>query len=420
MLDITNLSVRYGQHPALKDASIHVGRGEIVVILGANGAGKSSLLKAISGISEGKVTGSVQMQGNELVDQSPDKIVEAGIALVPEGRGVFPDLTVQDNLKLGSHSHRARDDMESNLNRILSLFPKLRERSKQIVRTMSGGEQQMVAIGRAMMSNPAILTLDEPSLGLSPLLCKDLFQSLKAVRDAGIGILLVEQNAKQSLAIADRGYLIENGSIVHEAPAQALMNDPAVQAAYLGGATAGGHTAATKSKATKPAISTQPTTTAQIPMPTRPSTQNPSDIAAAALQKFARPAATPSQPPAAQPITAPKPAVPTPPPPAAPKPAQPVKTQPRDGPAGIDINNLVARARDTSAAQVSQRSNGHARPQSYPSAQTMNGVGHQPTPARSEVKMPDLTDTQDRLKSALAEIEEAAARARAYRPNRSK
>ena len=241
MLEVSGLTVRYGQHRALEDAAIRVGQGEIVVILGANGAGKSTLLKAVSGICEGKVEGSVRLEGTELMGMAPNKIVDEGLALVPEGRGVFPELTVRENLILGAYSARARDDEAANLERVYELFPKLAERGKQVVRTMSGGEQQMVAIGRAMMSNPKVLTLDEPSLGLSPLLSKELFQNLKKVRDIGLGVLLVEQNAKQSLAISDRGYLLENAHIVHEDSAKALMTDPAVQAAYLG---AGGGTTA--------------------------------------------------------------------------------------------------------------------------------------------------------------------------------
>lgn len=234
MLELSNVTVRYGQHRALEDASVKVAKGEIVVILGANGAGKSTLLKAASGICEGVVEGDIRLDGTHLANLPVNKIVDAGLALVPEGRGVFPELSVRENLALGAYAARARDDEKMTLERVTSLFPKLRERAHQIVGTMSGGEQQMVAIGRAMMSNPTILTLDEPSLGLSPLLSKELFQNLARVRDLGIGILMVEQNAKQSLAIADRGYLIENARVVHEDTAVNLMKDPAVQAAYLG------------------------------------------------------------------------------------------------------------------------------------------------------------------------------------------
>ena len=234
MLELSKVTVRYGQHRALEDASVKVSKGEIVVILGANGAGKSTLLKAASGICEGVVAGDIRLDGTNLAGLAANKIVDAGLALVPEGRGVFPDLTVRENLTLGAYAARARDDEKMTLDRVYGLFPKLAERSKQIVGTMSGGEQQMVAIGRAMMSNPTILTLDEPSLGLSPLLSKELFQNLARVRDLGIGVLMVEQNAKQSLAIADRGYLIENAHVVHQDSAENLMRDPAVQAAYLG------------------------------------------------------------------------------------------------------------------------------------------------------------------------------------------
>ena len=237
MLEVKNLSVAYGQHPSLNKVDIAVAQGEIVVILGANGAGKSTLLRAISGICEGKVDGQVKLAGRSLLGLSAAEIVEHGIALVPEGRGIFGDLNVKENLLLGAYSARARAKETENLDRVLQLFPKLGERKKQIVRTMSGGEQQMVAIGRAMMSAPEILMLDEPSLGLSPLLCKELFQNLASVKDLGIGVLLVEQNAKQSLAIGDRGYLLENTRITHDAPAAQLMNDPEVQKAYLGAAS---------------------------------------------------------------------------------------------------------------------------------------------------------------------------------------
>jgi branched-chain amino acid transport system ATP-binding protein len=234
MLEVSNVSASYGKHSALQDVSLRVGRGEIVVILGANGAGKSTLLRVISGICEGEVNGEVTLDSDRLTELSSDQIVERGIALVPEGRGIFGDLSVKENLLLGAYSNRARRDEDVNLVSVLKLFPKLQERQGQIVRTMSGGEQQMVAIGRAMMSAPQILLLDEPSLGLSPLLCQELFQNLKVVKNLGIGILLVEQNAKQSLAIADRGYLLENTRITHEDTAARLATDPAVQKAYLG------------------------------------------------------------------------------------------------------------------------------------------------------------------------------------------
>jgi branched-chain amino acid transport system ATP-binding protein len=397
MLEVRQLSASYGHHRALEGVSLRVEPGEIVVILGANGAGKSTLLKAISGICEGKVSGSITMSGHELVGERPDRIVEEGIALVPEGRGIFGDLTVEENLLLGAYPGRAKEEETANIDRVYTLFPKLRERRGQVARTMSGGEQQMVAVGRAMMSNPAVLTLDEPSLGLSPLLCKDLFQSLKRVGETGIGILLVEQNARASLAIADRGYLLENAHIIHEDSAAKLIGDPAVQKAYLGGAASAG---LRKGRAgTKPAPA--------MPAPSAPRPQSglsPTDIAAAAMQSFApRPVPAPAPPPAAaSPMAAPPARAPAQPP--APKRANGA-AQPRPGDVhGIEIDSLVARARDASSrkAQTPMR---HP-PQSIP----------QSTRAAPTTPMPDLAAHGDRLKQVLDEIEQAAARAQ----NRSK
>lgn len=236
-LSCRGVVVTYGQHPALRGVSVQVAPGELVVILGANGAGKSSLLNALAGLVPSQ-QGEMLLGQQQLTGLPPHRIVEAGLALVPEGRGIFGDLSVEENLKLGAYSKRARGQEQQNLALVYSLFPKLVERRRQIARTMSGGEQQMVAIGRAMMSAPAILMLDEPSLGLSPLLTSELFRSLRRVRDTGLGILLVEQNARQSLAIADRGYLLENGEIIGSDQASRLLADPAVQHAYLGGAAA--------------------------------------------------------------------------------------------------------------------------------------------------------------------------------------
>ncbi|MCO6390843.1 ATP-binding cassette domain-containing protein [Aliihoeflea aestuarii] len=235
MLEVHDLGVRYGRHIALDGVSLKVAKGEICVMLGANGAGKSSLLKAIAGMVSTMPGTKAVMNGKPITAMKAHKIVEEGIALVPEGRGIFGELTVAENLKLGAFAARARGDEAATLRRIYELFPRLAERKSQIARTMSGGEQQMVAIGRALMSKPDILMLDEPSLGLSPLLSKELFKSLKTVAATGVGILLVEQNARLSLKIADRGYLIENGLITGEDTAINLMNDPAVANAYLGG-----------------------------------------------------------------------------------------------------------------------------------------------------------------------------------------
>jgi len=234
MLETRNVSVFYGRHRALESVSATISKGEIVVMLGANGAGKSTFLRAIAGQTRKMDGSTVLMDGADITHQPPHEIVETGIALVPEDRGIFADLTVQENLALGAHPARARSLEAENLKHVLSLFPKLKERRKQQVRTMSGGERQMVAIGRAMMSAPTILLLDEPSLGLAPLLCSELFRTLSRIKDAGVGIFLVEQNAKQSLAIADRGYLLDNGHIVGADTAANLAKDEKVKAAYLG------------------------------------------------------------------------------------------------------------------------------------------------------------------------------------------
>jgi len=234
MLESHNVSVFYGRHRALENVSATVSKGEIVVMLGANGAGKSTYLRAIAGQTRKTDGGTVTIDGVDITHSAPHEIVETGIALVPENRGIFADLTVQENLVLGAHPRRARAREAENLKRVLMLFPKLTERRKQLVRTMSGGERQMVAIGRAMMSAPTILMLDEPSLGLAPFLCTELFRTLARIKEAGVGIFLVEQNAKQSLAIADRGYLLDNGHIVGADTAAALSKDEKVRAAYLG------------------------------------------------------------------------------------------------------------------------------------------------------------------------------------------
>jgi acyl-CoA reductase-like NAD-dependent aldehyde dehydrogenase/ABC-type branched-subunit amino acid transport system ATPase component len=234
MLEIARVSAAYGKHMALSGVDLVVGEAEIVVILGANGAGKSTLLKVIAGVVPHLAGSTISLGGRALTGLAPHEIVEAGIALVPEGRGVFAELTVAENLMLGAHPRRARADERKNHDAVLTLFPKLRERMGQAVRTMSGGEQQMVAIGRALMSAPEVLLLDEPSLGLSPLLAHELFDALVRIRAAGVSVLLVEQNARESLRIADRGYLLETGRIVGEGRADRLAADPAVREAYLG------------------------------------------------------------------------------------------------------------------------------------------------------------------------------------------
>ncbi len=243
MLDVSRLSVSYGKHLALDNVALSVGKSEIVVMLGANGAGKSSCLKALGGMVPHLPHAHIALAGVDIAALQPHDVVEAGLALVPEDRGIFAELTVRENLQLGAFTRRARAQQEVNLKRVLALFPRLGERMGQYTRTMSGGERQMVAIGRALMSNPQVLLLDEPSLGLSPLVCKELFQALSRIKDMNVGVLLVEQNARAALAIADRGYLIENGRIVGEGPAAQLQDDPAVRQAYLGGSAqaANGH-----------------------------------------------------------------------------------------------------------------------------------------------------------------------------------
>ncbi len=236
MLECRGLTVSYAQHQALANVAIKIALSEIVVILGANGAGKSTLLKAIAGLVPVAASSQVLVDGKSVTQLPPHLIVEAGLALVPEGRQIFGDLTVRENLLLGAYARRARQSEKDHLDRVLTLFPKLAERRGQIARTMSGGEQQMVAIGRALMSAPSILMLDEPSLGLSPILCRVLFKALADIRKIGVGLLLVEQNARQGLAIADRAYLLENGRILGEGSSASLAQDPAVQRAYLGGA----------------------------------------------------------------------------------------------------------------------------------------------------------------------------------------
>jgi len=235
MLEVKGLSVSYGKHRALDNVSLRVEAGELVVILGANGAGKSSLLRALGGMLRALPGANATLDGQELLTLAPHRLVETGLALVPEGRGIFVDLTVRENLQLGALAPRARRKEAENLERVLSLFPRLGERLPQRVGTMSGGEQQMVAIARAIMSAPRFLLLDEPSLGLSPLMCSELFRAIEKIRGLGVGILMVEQNANLSLRIADRGYLLETGRVVGQGSADDLRIDPAVQRAYLGG-----------------------------------------------------------------------------------------------------------------------------------------------------------------------------------------
>ncbi|UQD77041.1 ABC transporter ATP-binding protein [Bradyrhizobium japonicum] len=238
MLEVVALSHFYGKHQALADVALGIEQGEIVAILGANGAGKSTLLKSIAGLVRPAPGAVIRFDGQSIFELPAHLIVDRGIALVPEGRGVFGDLTVAENLQLGAYPARARAGEAGRLAKILHLFPRLAERMSQAVRTMSGGEQQMVAIGRALMSNPLLLLLDEPSLGLSPLLSREVFRALTQIRAGGVSVLLVEQNARASLDLADRVYLIESGRNAGSGLAAAMKNDPEIQRAYLGKARA--------------------------------------------------------------------------------------------------------------------------------------------------------------------------------------
>ncbi|MBN9672054.1 ABC transporter ATP-binding protein [Roseibium aggregatum] len=235
MLEVRDLTIRYGKHVALQDASLSVSKGTMVAILGANGAGKSSLLGAIGGRVRPS-GGEILYGAQNLLELKPHELVEKGIALVPEGRGIFPGLTVSENLSLGANPVHARAKSDAGREQVFTLFPKLAERRTQIAGTMSGGEQQMVAIGRALMSAPEMLLLDEPSLGLAPIVVQEVFSALRRIRQTGLTILIVEQNARATLDLADHAYLLEAGRISGSGPAETLRNDPAVVRAFLGGA----------------------------------------------------------------------------------------------------------------------------------------------------------------------------------------
>jgi branched-chain amino acid transport system ATP-binding protein len=233
LLSVCNLNVTYGSINAVKDVSFDVDQGEIVTLIGANGAGKSSILRAISGIIPYK--GSISYKGDDLKQIAADTIVARGIAQVPEGRGIFGNLTVLENLKLATWQRKDKNKIARDYERIFALFPRLAERKRQLGGMLSGGEQQMLAVGRALMSDAELLLLDEPSMGLSPVLVRDIFLILVEINQAGKTILLVEQNANMSLHIASRGYVLETGSIVLTDSGKELMGNPRVKEAYLGG-----------------------------------------------------------------------------------------------------------------------------------------------------------------------------------------
>ena len=234
MLEVNNLSVSYGQHRALGDISVEIAKGEVVVILGANGAGKSSLLRAIAGLSEGHCHGDISFAGQSLLGRPPDEIVTGGIALVPEGRAIFGDLNVEENLQLGAYSERARMNEQANLDRVLALFPKLRERRKQITRTMSGGEQQMVAIGRALMTNPELMILDEATEGLAPLIRKEIWAVIRLIKASGIATLVVDKNVNVLLDLTGRSMIMVKGRVVYDGPSQELKSQPDILKNHIG------------------------------------------------------------------------------------------------------------------------------------------------------------------------------------------
>lgn len=231
ILSIKDLKVNYGGIEAVKGVSFDVPEGDIVTLIGANGAGKSSTLRAIAGLVKPK-SGSITFLGDELIGKDPTDIVKKGVTLVPEGRRIFPDLTVLENLRVGAYLRK--DDLTEDINWVYDLFPRLKERAWQAGGTLSGGEQQMLAVGRALMSRPKLMMMDEPSLGLAPLIVRDIFSIIKEINKRGVTILLIEQNANMALKIADTGYVMETGRVILSGPGRELLTNEAVKAAYLG------------------------------------------------------------------------------------------------------------------------------------------------------------------------------------------
>jgi branched-chain amino acid transport system ATP-binding protein len=232
VLDVRDLHVYYGEIHALKGISFRVGQGEIVTLLGNNGAGKTTTLRTLSGMLPPR-TGDVRLDGASLAHVPAHQVVRLGITHVPEGRRIFNRLTVADNLEMGAYTRSDRE-IASDMERVFAVFPRLKERRTQVAGTLSGGEQQMLAIGRALMARPRLLLLDEPSMGLAPVLVEQIFETVETINRPGVTILLVEQNAAMALSVAGRGYVLETGEIVLEGPARALADDPEVRRAYLG------------------------------------------------------------------------------------------------------------------------------------------------------------------------------------------
>ncbi|GFI27654.1 high-affinity branched-chain amino acid transport ATP-binding protein LivF [Lachnospiraceae bacterium] len=233
MLEIKDLEVYYGMIQAIKGISFEVNEGEVIALIGANGAGKTTILHTITGLLSPK-KGSVVFEGKDITKVAAHKIVSLGMAHVPEGRRVFAELTVYENLKMGAYTRKEKSEIEQTLSMVYQRFPRLKERKNQLAGTLSGGEQQMLAMGRALMSHPKIIVMDEPSMGLSPILVNQIFDIIEEVSKSGTTVLLVEQNAKKALSIADRAYVLETGKIVLDGDAQALLNDDSIKKAYLG------------------------------------------------------------------------------------------------------------------------------------------------------------------------------------------
>lgn len=233
MLKVEHLEVYYGMIKAIKGVSFEVNEGEVIALIGANGAGKTTILHTITGLIGAKA-GSIEFQGKDLLKTPAHKIVSMGMAHVPEGRRIFQELTVLENLKLGAYTRSSKSEIEDTIKMIYSKFPRLEERKEQIAGTLSGGEQQMLAMGRALMSHPKIILMDEPSMGLSPLYVNEIFKIIEEISSSGTTVLLVEQNAKKALSIADRAYVLETGNVVLEGKAKDIINDDTIKKAYLG------------------------------------------------------------------------------------------------------------------------------------------------------------------------------------------